>query len=1607
MGNVFLFEIAISHTISKKEVHAILILFEYIFGIFPYISSSIQKIRSYNKEFSYSKLESVLIYFLDTKFSSLTKEVDDTFFCYYLLIMLLFLLIFIVIYYLLIFFYKKKAKNIFFVSVAINILGLVCFRYFSFLFIDVFQSIFFLGIFKKSNFYTKFFFGIFQIFYYFTILLFIKNFTFYFRVINKALYKTEINYPFDSFAKKHDEFLLVLKILTSLESNYLISKKNIVDNFSYSLNIIILGYSALIFFRFFSGNFLSLGLRGNIENYFVRRFVISFNFIQILINLLSPLSGDLYMELSNMLFNILLSSFLIAFSWFYLEKKIILNRIEKADSDIITALLINEHDKKKGTNESSIPKNFSSSLFELIISRLRINHSFHCNDLQCPLCREDKTKENCCYDEVFYIYNTSRTSKNQEEPYKKYLVYFLYAYIKKDIFGVNKYYHNLVNNKILKAPRTLINSLYFIYTNEFNENSAFSNFYINELMKLNNFNFTLKGILQDFKGFISESVETKKTTTILDISKKLFIQMNQFSKLLREIESKNQNILVKSTLDKKTFNKNSQYNKNIQSIVKYNNIIGRYILETLINGEYSELPKINIDSYEDFLQYHYSNDNLLILSTTFSEEQAQRFKILKITGVKKSIEAGFLDELVPNPLKKEVNDVLANYLRNPKQFSEYNFDLIISHNGYYDHLVYNFQIANSLTKNQLILYGFYSKPTPQSILLYFDKNQNLSIKGYSKQMVTVFGIKPEIFNSIMKKGSNKDCLFKPLFKKIEVATEKSSINNLFHEINQIKCELWMDQYYKMITDELKKEQKRREKHLSSEDFEMLVNNLKKEYENFKEKKLRLLFEKVLPIAKKYCLFKCTYETITRHKESIISPKFNSNAFKLDGLSSTESSEKKNISHKSSKYLTKKIKEIGSTSSVNRNSFSDKPASIRKATKKNQAVTHKLSIIKKESVKISLTTLTVFILNILLLGLCFVFLFVQIEQVNLLTKINTLTYDFKKLKQSFYRVFYSLVSVTCVADGGNGYSKGKCNNFFVNYLDEYQEALGFTDYRITDFVWFELISKVNNLKNYYTTFKSKLSTKEFELFIFLLNTEISFNSLEQQPDKLIQKAETLSFDVALEVTINTHFSLINEATDEKEYLNIPFYILSSVKGIFNLDKIKNQNWNEYQKNAYKLFTNVFSFGVTFNTGDATISNFFDTKKEENIIFSVSFMIIFALLNGLITFMNSKTIKYSYILFKKLFVHIVSRLSNKEYKKFIEGKLNNLIELSNLYKRNPNSIVDSIDSEKRSYQKQSKINGKTPYTCEKSTKTKGEVLDVKDNFKDFEMDNSYQMKEFTEKVIGTLYLKDLILYLFYLVSIGVCDLTLLLLIFGVYSARDYASLNFDFQTIFYSNINLVPVTRIINTTQEDLANLLEKEQSPDGMVSYYIRNSLNYLSDLRDYFRETNFPKQEDYYNSSCEQLYIDIDDEILNNFQSMKGISSEDMNKLPRLVCHDLNFDKFNYFVYEDFLGLLHNLNKRYTSSSVKEIMSLLSDKNFLKNYLYLYFYIRPVKQNFDYEILYPSIEKNVNQYVVFLWIYLILNILFESLIFLLSKILIENKLKTIENYLTLFSQCIQ
>lgn len=1604
MNNSILYGFFIKYTISNQVIHYILIIGEYFFFIFPYVINSGNKLSYFNKKYEQTKLEDSVLLFgrIKTIFTKETIKPSD---CLspYILSLLIILVIFLIMYYFLLAFYSKKVFFDMLLRVMVNIYNLIIYRYFSFFFIDAMTFSALALSTATHEYYTTaisyVLFGL-QAIYFSTILLFISNYSVYIKIANKQIVKSQMNYPFDTFSSEYEKLMLLFKIIISYEANYSYLVKDYVYNINYLLNIVIIIMSIFMLVEIVYKNvFLNINLVIIYTNFnlnSLRKFIISFNCFVALLTVVYKAR-----TMTAQLIIIILSLFLGACAeyiiWVYTERPKIYDFRDEVNEEIVVYLF-----SKSFTLGTKAIKNNNLAFYEKIMSIVQTNHIIHCADPStCIMCKKIKDLDVSVYEKLYFLYKynlkNKRVDGKKSISYHHYLIKLFYSKIRGKTYKFYKNFFYLLNNKNLKLPVSIQNTLSFLVNDTMEIENETGNIYLRILIDLSTFNKDLTVLLKRCKNFIEQNPNLKTADELLEISRQLSHQQSFLFDMLNAIEKRAQNskqsIKAKENLKSITDITNQ---KNIQSVAKYNLTLSRYIIETVLNNKYKKIPPLNIESLEEYLSFHFIHDKILILSTKIEDHKL--FEVVKSTGFLGRDKVKFLSDFFPKKFQKAGNEKMFKTVNFNINNLNGVFEYIINKKDCVEHFKLNFELAKTIIDNKIMIYGNYSSFYDKIIILRINTNNNsigvdadkVEVVTYSKAICKLFLIKTiyiEIFNHLKNHFLN----LSNIFHSIKFQNKDDSVMYLLH------CKFSYNHLYKTFCG------------LSEQIFQNFGSltyegvNLQEDMEKIKtsfqkkmNKSLNIVMTKLFPVSKTCYAFSLEIDHHTPRKDSV-KKELSIIDEKTLGSSSAGENVKAQDSIPAKNFM---MSQYSGSSGTNNNSYASSSSMSNKNSTLNQETNKATVLIKKETKKISLVSLTIFGLNFFLILLCLIFLFVQISQTNQLKLVNTFYFDFKSLRLKFNNIFYTVTSCVDLCPSPD---ETNCENVFMKFLDNYQKVIDFTEFPIKEVIYYEMTSKVNTLKNFYSNFKISLQGKSFKKFSTLLDREIQYYSIQQLSNDISPVVQTITFEQELQMYINSLYILI-ERKSSGDVFNEPFYIYTYEDSRFDFKNYKSGYFTEIQHEIFKLFTNYGYYAASFDEGEKVIENEFTSLRKTNLVFSILIMCLLLLLNTVILGINIKNLNIASYLFKKLICSLIFRVEQEALRNYLMKKFESLIQLSLMYKKNPSTLIQNIALEQSKYNKDVLRSQALLANSTSSHDIPHETEDEKKFYASL-TDTSYHMLFFTNQILFPLYLKNIGFFVIYYIIAGIFDIVLIVTITTVYAYQDYVTYNYEFQKYLYSTISIVHLFRLINTTETSYAVGQNIEIADDGIVNPYLRNTFNFYNKFTFYQQQKNYIKITDYYANSCDTVYATAKDDVFEAFIEEYGKGGD--YKLQSLICKNLHFDQFDsmYFIFEDLITLLQNLHNKYTLRTYESLYEFENDIYLSQSYLYMYFFVRPIKENFDLNFLTPLILNKFSSYVMFVWIYMIMNIVMEIILFVFNKVFIVQELVEIQEYFFLFIQC--
>lgn len=1237
---------------------------------------------------------------------------------------------------------------------------------------------------------------------------FINTFSIYYHISNKQITTIKIKYPFDENSLEYDIFILLIKVIASFDSNKRLFQDKVISSFNLYCNIIILILSLSMFIsKCYEKLFTKIKLTNifiNEELNWIKKFFRILSFSIVFIKLILSYDNDSFIESLLLIMGLLISICFAFFAWLYIERP---NIIQKSQNNIseVTAYLLTEH----LPNELKQLHNF---LHMQLVSYLETEHFVHCkNPEKCKACFSIHNNDTG-YNKIYFIYKT-QISKKRHLTYVDYLIRYFRSKINSKMFHLYKYYFLLIGDNKLKTPSIIKNTLKFYMSYCFVKETRSSHFFLQDIINLCEFKNKLQTLLKEFKDFIETNMTLKNSKTILKLSKVIQKLKNQLLILIQRLDvtyssnSKGENA-------EKT-DKVSQNRKNIQSACKYNVIMSRYILELLENTSMDKLNLLNIELLDDYLNYHFIHDKIIVLTTSLENSNNNTFKTIVITCLPMQKDQSLVDYF-PQHLKGEGTKRLLHEVQKVKNNNKSKFEFIIKVKKYISYILFQFELGKTLFDNQILIFGFYHLKYDKIILLDFGNSaheykqiedlKQCKVINYSRLVSKLLIISSQEIE-IINKQLNKKIYLRHFFKTIEIKKDDKSVyeqfqcdldyNYLKQNINPLFEEIKIN-YYKTFNE--------------NEKYESRMDKINETFTKREGTNIKLLFKKILEVNPSQMLYKINFST---QNSKIFSTKESQSLYKENEEKNTDQEDY--IVRKEMNTLTV------SNTSTTENSMTEKNSTKSGNSNKSKGnISRANQLVKTEITNLSQISYSVMSLNIILILVCFIFLFIQINQTEKMKTVNDLYSRFKILRSDFGSITVNIFSQMCLAANPGDTT---CVNDLKQYTEKYQEHIGFTDYSIFDYMIFENTFKIDTLKESYNEIKDIIYQNKFKDLYLVFDCEVNIVTFEKKSN-LVQHNSVKTFSESFTIFINILYVLSNSQENGNSFREIPIYFVTLENQTIVFNEQTNIDFSSLQLNVYVIITNFINFSIAYNKGEAIIFQKFKELKKTNAILSWSYMLLLVFLNLLVTIINLINLEIARRIFKKIICSIIFRLKNVDCKEYLCKKVENLITLANLYVKKPTMIIKNLENLKSKAQKSrtKKVTQNKKTNSKEGAKLLDDESCEEQHFIQTTRNSSFQMLYFTKNIIYPLFLKTFLFAGVYFIIIILCDFFLMITFTQVFDYQEYVSNHMNFESFLYNDISLILLNRLLNVTEDNFANLLDKTPESDGMVNFYFRETM---------------------------------------------------------------------------------------------------------------------------------------------------------------------------------------
>ena len=1046
--------------------------------------------------------------------------------------------------------------------------------------------------------------------------------------------------------------------------------------------------------------------------------------------------------------------------------------------------------------------------------------------------------------------------------------------------------------------------------------------------------------------------------------------------------------------------------KYLETVIRKNNdydykmILLRFIYETLVNHKIKNSNEFDIGFYLEFLNFHYSQDKILLLNFSIERRVFTIIRgskqLLKYTGKN-------FDNLFPDFFKTYGINMCMDKLKNADLRDNKNYlELIckdLSSNetiGFITPFKIEYSVYPTIKIDELIIDMNFQTDYSNIIIFKVENNSKKEcLFSLSSPLFKYFGVTPEIISILNKAGKNIP--FSIMFSRTNLSSQKGLI-----------CLFKCSEYYKYHKELIKVEGLNE----CCNYKEMKNFNINNRFLANEEEKKEIFFTLIKKFSCDDSKIKYNIYYIKEQKKKKTGSMIdNSSQFKnsifhefanLD-LNGVNDSEKNNGSNKDSnnkdppkyKYDVKTISNnlggpalsLFSQASMSALSF-NKNSTTGIVGKMGGKIEEK----RKRYKQVYYFTIGIFIYGLFLMILTLTCLVMVIEENNVFKSLFELFQSFKKLQRSIETTPLSLFANFCY------FSENR--DFCVNYYEDYSKNLQnkyehLKKLPLINYVLqldlparFQIsISSFQNFENeiYQLHYKeitqiTKLSVNKFKIFI-------------SKPSIVILREEILFVDLI------------------REYINWITYIiennyLKEVFSLFNFNYNDNNqqiivtadnstNLSQSKKNMYLVLLNCPIIHEGLEIICDIIQNVFQQSLNSLKGYLLGFFLALLILHIILYII---CILFLFIFIQMLKSNIYpmnAQFEDYKFASFIEERYSNLKDLCELYLENPNQIIHSISTDEEIFKKEQK---------EKNNSKLNDKNNIETPENNHNNNNNIKVSHISEKhflsiiiiyrtVVTITFLLYFIYAIVFFVYIDIGKKKLLWLV-------DYSNINQKIDSFTYYNFNSLVYIMLTNSSRYDIGkrilNLEKYDYLFEKMVELHqkIREK-----ETMEEIHKNIFPPLNTQIDLNC--VHGKIDDQLMRNALLKINVNLTDF-LIPICEIYPLSTIGDDNMFIKNILYLLNQLYNKYYQGNFKEIQSLIQEPELFNLYTFVLIIFRIIRFYFNETTFKKEINSIFFHFSSLIFPYLILNMILEVAIFIILNIFVISKIKIMHKKLNQF-----
>jgi hypothetical protein len=368
-----------------------------------------------------------------------------------------------------------------------------------------------------------------------------------------------------------------------------------------------------------------------------------------------------------------------------------------------------------------------------------------------------------------------------------------------------------------------------------------------------------------------------------------------------------------------------------------------------------------------------------------------------------------------------------------------------------------------------------------------------------------------------------------------------------------------------------------------------------------------------------------------------------------------------------------------------------------------------------------------------------------------------------------------------------------------------------------------------------------------------------------------------------------------------------------------------------------------------------------------------------------------------------------LADNDFKMFYVERIDNLIELSQLYKLNPNHLVHLIKKDEMKIAAKLKEKNKQNKLLENNqnmTQAEKEFL-----IKQREAERNKNLYVDVSKIkiiLLPFFIKIGFLFTLYFIVLIAFDIFLFMRFNNLLSVNEYILTNFLVETQMYDVLVLTQIMTLLNLTQNDFANSLSIDNpDSDGVINMKIRETAQYIKQLQNAEMNQNeaFGSISDYFNKkSCGEIFRNIENNLTALTVEELGV---DFYEMQGKLCEQFGIMTLSSFEYmfNDYILRVQKLQNLISSFSYADLYYFNTQYEFFDLITMVLMNLQPIRNFIRTVLLDNLMNKTINDFIMLISVYLCVNILLDFAMYLIINFKFAGKLDKMHRDLLMFNNC--